>query len=145
MSNFGHIKLQRAAEELFLIDGDAYLLLTQIAFRANRRESKYNKHNLKTNEALVGDYENCHLSEQRYRDAKERIELKYKLATFKGTNKGTIATLLNTEIFDINPENKNDQKNEQRTTQERTRNEQRTTNEEAKKEEVKKKSIIDSD
>ncbi len=141
MSN-GWIKLQRFAEELLDNDQDSYLLMSQIAFRALRKESIFNKHNLKPGQALIGDYLSCGLSEQRYRDAKTRIEKKYKFATFKGTNKGTIATLLNSEFCDINLESENEQKNETRTNRERTENEQRTTKEEEKKlrnEEAKKK------
>ena len=41
------------------------------------------------------------LTRQQYRTAKENLE-KWKIATFKTTNKGTIALLLNNDFFDIN-------------------------------------------
>jgi hypothetical protein len=116
------VKLYRQAEELLENDWQCFLLLTQIALRAIRVDSKYNKHNLKPGQAFVGDCRTIGLSEQQYRDAKYRIQFKYKIATFKGTNKGTIATLLNSEIYDINIDN------EERT-REQTKNGQGTDKE----------------
>jgi hypothetical protein len=113
----GFIQIQRQAEELFESDLDAYLLMTQIMFRALRKESKYNKHKLQINQALVGDYKAISLTRQRYRDAMDRIENRYRLASFKGTNKGTIATLLNVEFCDINCEKTNHQTNEKEPTE----------------------------
>lgn len=104
MSKIGFIQIQRASEYLFYNDLDAYLVMTQIMYRALRRESKYNKHNLKVNQAEIGDYKSIGLTERRYRDAKHRIEHQYNLATFKGNNKGTIATLFGTDFCDINCE-----------------------------------------
>lgn len=139
----GFIKIYKdTGLDLLENDPDAFLLLTQIAFRALRKPSKYSKSNLQPNQALIGDYKKIGLTEQRYRDAKERIEQKYKLATFKGTNKGTVATILNTEIYDINSNSGNEQSNEQKelpaTTQERTENDPGTTQERLKKNERKK-------
>jgi hypothetical protein len=130
----GYIKLNRKSEELFESDPDAFLLMSQIMFRALRKDSPYNKHKLIPGQSLIGDYKNCGLSRQRYRDAQERIEKRYKLATFKGTNKGTIATILNLEFCDINIEDNNQQNNQQRTNKEPTENQQGTTKEEVKKE-----------
>jgi len=128
MSN-GFIKLQRSAQELFENDTDAFLLLTQIAFRALRKNSKYNSQNLQPGQALIGDYKSIGLTEQRYRDTKYRLEYKYKLISFKGTNKGTVATILDTTIYDINCEEENEQDTSYSyatigTTKERTKNEQ---------------------
>jgi hypothetical protein len=101
----GFIKLQReGAEELFSNDPDAYLVMTQIMLRARRKNSKYDKYNLQANQALIGDYYGLRLTEKRYRIAKENLEHKYKLISFKGTPQGTIATILNTEFCDLNSE-----------------------------------------
>ena len=115
----GFIKLQRAAEELFYTDQDCFLLLTQMAFRALREDSRFNKHKLKPNQCFIGDYKAIGLSEQRYRDAKKRIEQKYKIATFKGTNKGTIGTFLDTSVYDINSGLDNGQENSPTTDKQR--------------------------
>lgn len=114
-------------EALELSENDplAFLLLSQISFRALRKDSPYNKHKLKPGQALIGDFWKLAMTEQQYRDVKYRIEFIYKLATFQGTNKGTIATLTSTKVYDINLPS------EERT-KERTKNEQRTTNQECK-------------
>ena len=132
MSEKGFIKLMREAEELFDKDIDAFVILTQMAFRSRRSSSKYDSDNLKANESLIGDHEKLKMSDRRYRDAKERVEHKYKLGTFKGTNKGTIATLTTTEIYDINSIVNDEQKDDQRTSQGRAEDELRTTNKECK-------------
>lgn len=137
MSDFqkdGYIKLMRQAQELLENDPDAYLLMSQIMFRARWRDSRFNRTQLLPNQCYIGDYKKIGLTEQRYRDVKYRIEHIYRLATFQGTNKGTIATITNLEFCDINYKPENEQKNETRTDEERTKNEQRTTNEERKKE-----------
>src|SRR5690349_10116982 len=109
MSKDGFIKIFRQTEELLENDPDAYLLMSQIMFRALRSHSKFNRYDLEVGQALIGDYENCGLTRQRYRDALERIVKKYKIATIKRTNKGTVATILNTEFCDINLEQENQQ------------------------------------
>jgi hypothetical protein len=77
--------------------------LTQIALRARRSDAMYSSIFLKANQALVGDREKLGLSEQEYRTAKKKLQ-KWGLATFKPTNKGTIATLTSTNVYDINAE-----------------------------------------
>jgi len=121
----GFIKLQRAAEDLFEKDLDVFLLLTQIAFRALRQDSKFNKHDLKPNEALIGDFESCHLTRHRYRAAQHRIQHIYQIATFRKTNKGTIATIINTDVYDINCVS-------EKPAEKPTKNQQKTTKEEVK-------------
>ena len=134
----GFIKLNRncGLEELIEARPTAYILLSLIAYRA-KRTSRFSSLNLKTNQALLGDWRLYASSEQVYRDDKTFLE-RHKLATFTGTSKGTIATLLNKEVFDINREEMNEQVNEQKTTEERTKNEQKTTNKECKNERMEK-------
>ena len=136
-SGGGFIKVDRTnALELLLADPDAFLILSVIALRALRKDSKYNSYNLKPGQAFIGDYKKFSLTRQRYRDALERIQQRYCLATFEGTNKGTIATLTSTDVFDINIQDGNHQKNQQGTrkgtNREPTENQQRTTKEEEK-------------
>jgi hypothetical protein len=97
----GFIKLLRseAAREL-LRDGKAFLLLTAIASRA-KRTGDLNIHGLEIGQALIGDHASYGLTKQEYRSAKARLK-RYGLAEFKATPRGTIATLLDQRVYDIN-------------------------------------------
>ncbi len=99
----GFIKLHREGLDLLELSPPAFLLLTQIAFRAKRGDSAYSIYKLKANEAVIGDYKTIGLSRQQYRDAVLRLEA-CGLVAFRKTNKGTIAVLTSTAIFDINAE-----------------------------------------
>lgn len=83
-----------------LKDPPAYLLLSQIAYRA-RWTDDYNKNGLSIGQALIGDYKNIGLTEKQYRNAKNRLE-RGGFATFKRAYNGTVATLTNSDVFDIN-------------------------------------------
>jgi hypothetical protein len=121
------LKLIRNKETMELLTNapNAFLLLTQIALRA-KRTSDFNVHRLTIGQALVGDYKSIGLTERKYRTAKAQLQ-SWGFVTFKGTNKGTIATLLNTRVFDINEE-------DERRAERRSRDEQETTNKTYKKE-----------
>ncbi|MEN6424333.1 MAG: hypothetical protein ABFE13_03150 [Phycisphaerales bacterium] len=97
----GFIKLKRSAETLELLnDLCAFTLLTVIALRA-RRSDEFNIHNLKSGEALIGDYKRYGLTRQQYRTAMKRLK-QWGFAAFKPTTRGTVATLLDQRIHDIN-------------------------------------------
>jgi len=121
------LKLMKNKETMELATNapNAFLLLLQIAWRA-KRTNDFNAHGLTIGQALIGDYKSIGLTEQRYRTAKGLLEI-WGFATFKGTNKGTIANLINSRVFDINEDR------EQRAEQ-RTGNEQATTIKKYKKE-----------
>ena len=121
------IKLMRNEETMELATNapNAFMLLLQIAWRAKRKIG-FNTHGLTIGQAMIGDYESIGLTEQKYRTAKAQLQL-WGFATFKGTNKGTIANLINSRVFDINEEHK------QRTRQ-RSGNDQITTIKKEKKE-----------
>ncbi len=110
--NFGFLKLSRSPEvdELMRYPA-AFMLLTQVARRARRTADGFNPDGLGIGEALVGDYRSIGASEQRYRTSKAQLE-KWGFATFRATNKGTVARLLNTRVFDINPDSGNERGNE---------------------------------
>lgn len=77
----------------------AFLLLCQIARRARVTPCLINK--LSKGEALIGDFKRAGLSSERiYRTAKKQLE-EFELATFKATSKGTIAKLINTNVFSV--------------------------------------------
>jgi len=134
----GFVKLMRTAETTELLEGspDCFLLLTIIAFRA-RRSNGFNRDGLQPGQALIGDYKSYGLTEQRYRTSKVKLE-KWRFATFKATTKGTIATLLDSRIYDINIESDNGQDNGQLTDKQRTSNGQLTTNKNERMKEWKK-------
>ena len=127
VSSSSWVKLMRSNEAFELLtDPPAFLLLTLIAIRA-RRTDVFNRHGLASGQAFVGDYKACGLSEQQYRTAKAKLE-KWGFATFKATNSGTVATLTNTRVFDINADSINGQNNSPSTDKQRTANGQATTN-----------------
>ena len=102
-----------------------WALLSLIAVRATRTIS--NIKGLQIRQSLIGDYKSCGLTEQKYRTAKSNLS-RWKIVTFKTTNKGTIATLCNDDIYNINAEVSNEQNNSPSTSHQRTDNEQITTN-----------------
>lgn len=111
-------------------DPACFVLLAHIAFRA-RRGWDPNIHWLEMGEAFIGDLSSIWLKQTTYRRAKERLS-KSKLATFKGTNKWTIAKLVSNTVFDINATDKgrtNEQANDEpSTSQARAKHEQEATN-----------------
>jgi hypothetical protein len=129
--NFGFIKAQRGNDGMTLARKNraAFILLYFIAMRA-RWSDAYNEHDLKPGEALIGGVNDPHgLTEQEYKTAKKLLA-KDGFATFRGTSRGTIATLINTRVFDINSGISNEQNNDQTTSQQPAGNEQVTTNKE---------------
>jgi len=131
-STFFKAMRSRDGIELWKRSRCAFWLLFMIATRA-RRTNAFNAYNLKPGEALIGDVDgDLAMSEKEYRTAK-KILSELGLAAFKGTSKGTIATITNTSIFDINQEQKGDQKGGQGATEGRARGGQGATNKNDKK------------
>ena len=97
----GFLKLQRSADTAELLhDHAAFALLAWIAYRA-RWKPGVNTQGLRCGQALVGDWRAMGFSsEKRYRTAKKRLSLAC-LVRFEGTNKGTVATLLSADVFDV--------------------------------------------
>jgi len=127
----GYVKLIRgdAISELVKYP-NGLTLVTQIALRA-RRNGRLNVCGLKVGEALLGDYRNYGMSEREYRTAKDKLQ-NWGIATFKGTNRGTVAKLTDSSIYDINIEDIDKQDDNPETNKRRTGDEQETTNEEDK-------------
>lgn len=99
----GYWEATRCDDALELVKANPFALVLAyiIAGRARWREG-FNPHNLKFGEAFIGDFENYGMSESIYRTAKADLA-KWRFATFKTTNKGTIAKLMDTRLFKINP------------------------------------------
>ena len=109
---------------------NCFLLLTQIAKRAKRTQTP-TPSGLEVNQAYIGDYKKCGLTRQTYRTSLEKLK-RFGLIAYFSTNKGTVVTITNTAIYDINVESAN----HPATIQQPTDNQQITTN---KKERMEKK------
>jgi hypothetical protein len=121
MNNTGFLKLMKTPKTLELMkNADAFLLATIIAWRA-RRTDDFNVLNLKSGQALLGDYKNYGLTMQRYRTAKKNLQ-NWQIATFKTANKGTIATLCDQSIYDINAKPSDNQIDNRATTNKKDKN-----------------------
>lgn len=96
------IKCHRSFEagELLRSNPNAFVVLYLIASRAWRGGAG-NPRNLSRGEASIGDYASCGLTRAKYRTALKELE-RMKYITTKPTNKGTIAKLLDTTVFDPN-------------------------------------------
>ena len=86
--------------DILLKDAYAFVLMT-ITCRRAWRENVSNIHGLEVNQALIGDYDKYNMTEQIYRTRKDRL-IKWGFITCRTTNKGTIATVLSKDIYDIN-------------------------------------------
>lgn len=120
----GWIALRRTEETNTLLakHPNAFLQLCQIGLRAKWKDDPIS--GLREGEAFVGDFWNAGIeTEMKYRHAK-KILVRCGLATFRGTNKGTVATLVNSSIFSLSEADRN----EQITTKQRPSNEQGTSN-----------------
>lgn len=113
------------ALELLGANPNAFILLYQIAYRA-QRTAGWNKHHLKPGEAFIGDHDEIGLTRQKYRTAK-KILADGHFATFKATNRGTIATLIDSRVFHINAAPGNHQSNQRLTISQPSANQQATT------------------
>ena len=124
----GFIKYMRSEEAEFLLKyPSANHLFMVMAFRARRTDHPMN--GLKAGQCFLGDYSSIGMTRQQYRTAQEQLT-KWNLATFKGTNKGTIGTIVNSKVYDIN----SDVSNQQATIEQPANNQQTTTNKECKNE-----------
>jgi hypothetical protein len=129
MNGNGFIKFNRDNNDNFLDmlleRHTAFCLLTLVAYRAKRT----NRHKIKTlkmNQCYIGDYESYGVTRQIYRTDKEFLE-KWGFITTETTNKGTVATLVDTTIFDVNAEGTHQLANQRLTNQQPTTNQPATT------------------
>ena len=107
-----------------------------IATRARRTDCKFT--GLKVGQCYLGDVSKIGVTPKQYRTAKKLLE-KIGFATFEGTNKGTTATLVSIEVYNINAEAEGEQGGEQQDNLEDTQgaSKGRQTNNEKKEEELK--------
>ena len=96
----GFIKLNRGLwTNDLLAEVSAWHLLTVIGLRA-RWSDRPNRHNLKIGQALIGDSKTYGLTSKKERNARKLLT-KLNLVNFKATTRGTIATLISNEVFDL--------------------------------------------
>ncbi len=120
-------------------DPPAFVLMWQIAYRA-RRNSDFSVDNLKVGEALIGDYANIGLTRRQYRTRLDRLT-NWGFVTIKTTNRGTIATIVDKRVYDINANSNDQQTNHQEAIKRPTDDHQEATNKKVKKEKKEKKTI----
>src|SRR5262249_185537 len=94
-------------------------LLAYVIARRGRYNLEFNPHGLGLGEALIGDYLTIGFTRQQYRTAVQQLR-KWNFATFKTTNKGTIAKLTDTRLFSIFRLQTNQQNNQQPTSSQPT-------------------------
>jgi hypothetical protein len=125
----GFVKLMRTADVVDLIARSpiAFALATTIALRARFHNNVSRLTGLQQGEAFLGDYKRCGMTEGQYRQAKKLLE-KHRFATFRTTNRGTIAKLMDTSLFDPCNVADYDPTYEQTTSKQRADNGQATTN-----------------
>ena len=117
---------EHLASEILKEHLETFTLLYFIAIRAWRGPG-ISPRGRGIGEALIGDYLAMGMEETPYRTAKKNLK-KMGFITTKSTSKGTIAKLINTELFDPNFDFGNDQINGQLTGKQRAANGQATTN-----------------
>ena len=101
MNEHGFVMFNRAPETIELLrDPYAFALLGLIAQRARWR-TLLSPDGLEIGEAMLGDCENFGMSRAIYRNRLKKLS-KWKQITTRRTNKGTIAKLISSLVFDIN-------------------------------------------
>ena len=100
----GYFEATRSEDALELLKANplALALAYLITYRARWRNAGFNPHGLQFGEAFLGDFENYGMSERNYRTAKAQLD-EWGFATFRVTNRGTVAKLSDTRLFKINP------------------------------------------
>jgi len=132
MNEHGFIMFNRTDEAIELLrDPYAFALLALIARRARWR-TLLSSDGLEIGEAMLGDCENFGMTRAIYRNRLRRLIRWGQIAT-RRTNKGTIAKLISSLVFDLNlPANgqlQNHQQDHQRTNAEPSENHQKTNGE----------------
>jgi hypothetical protein len=91
--------IESEATEDLLSKPNAFALLAQIAFRAKKTRSR-NGDVRQFGQALIGDCKRVGLSKREYRTAKAYLA-KAGFVTLEATRRGTVATLVDSSVFDI--------------------------------------------
>ena len=134
------LKLMRSGiTEQLVQHPNAFAVLTLVALRA-RRTGERRLDGLQEGEAMLGDYASLGLTRQQYRTILSNLQA-WHLITIRTTNKGTIAKLCNSDVYDINSE----ASNQPATSDQPAPNQRPTTNKKDKKERKKEDSSFQSE
>ncbi len=131
MRNKYFVKFYEHSDEFYTLiryRPTAFILLAIIAERARKVPSEIDD-GIEVGEALIGDFEKYRVTHQIYRTDKQCLE-KFGLATFRTTNRGTIAKIVNSSIFDISRASLTNKL----TVQQQSNNMQQTTKQEVRSE-----------
>ena len=128
------VKLYRGkdTEELMEAKPTAFELLALIAIRTQRTQRR-NLKNLEVGEACQGDFKSLGMTRGQYRYALKYLE-KTGYITYRTTSKGTIAKLINFDVFDPNLEVDDQQNDHPATFKQPAGNHPTTTTNNVKKE-----------
>lgn len=85
--------------EMLISKPNSWAILSLIAYRARRSDCA--RTGLKTGEAMIGFNKSLGMTRQNYRTAIANLQ-NMGVITTKTTNRGTIARLINSEVWDIN-------------------------------------------
>ena len=123
----GWVKLMRSLESIELLAHfpNAFRLACVIAIRARWRGG-FNVHGLAQGECLLGDFRSYGMTEKEYRGAKQKLE-KHGFAAFRRANRGTVARLIDTRLFDTSPLQEGGHKGGQRANEGRTGGDKRSS------------------
>jgi len=132
MPRAGWVKLMRSQESMELLSHfqNAFRLACLIAIRARWRDG-FNAHGLAQGECLLGDFRSYGMTEKEYRGAKQKLE-KHGFAAFRRANRGTVARLMDTRLFDTSPPPEGGHKGEQRADEGRTEGDKRSSKADSK-------------
>lgn len=142
MSGPGFIKLARSPDTSELLrEPNCFTLLSVIAYRCRRnRNGTFDVHGLQAGEAAIGDH--AGMSRQEYRTALAKLK-KWGFVTTRTTNRGTIAKLADTRVYDPNIADQEPPQqpasNQQATTEQPAANQQPTTNKNERQDQAGKK------
>lgn len=132
----GFIQFKKGGDNFFELikrRPTAFVLLALVARRAKWNVNNFN--DLEMGEALIGDFETYGATRRTYRTDLQYLTM-YHFLTIKTTNKGTIAKIVDTSIFDINARSIGRQRDKQEA------NERPLTNKEKNKKYISKEEFI---
>lgn len=137
------VKATRSHDALELIRANHHALVVAyfVAMRARWRTG-FHADGLDVGEALIGDFAAMGLTRQEYRTALANLT-KWNFLTIRTTNKGTIAKLTDSRLYDISPAEANQQNNQRLTTSQPPDNHQPTNNVDSKTEILKEKTLVE--
>lgn len=116
----------RDALEVIKANPNAFVLAYIIARRA-RYQASFQADGVELGEAFLGDFREYGMTRQQFRTAIHHLTT-WGFATTRATNRGTIAKLIDSRLFEVIPPDINQQSNQQETIKQPASNQPATTN-----------------